>query len=126
MVFYRDMRNQNWLFPPSVLELIPENHICFLVDEVIESMDFSEIEEKYQGPGHPAYHPKMMLKLLVMGAIDGVRSSRIARMARENVVYMFLAGMLKPDFRTISDFRKNNADLISQVFKRVVDQGMPD
>ena len=86
-------------------------------------MDFSEIEEKYQGPGHPAYHPKMMLKLLIMGAIDGVRLSRIARMARENVVYMFLAGNLKPDFRTISDFRKNNADLISQVFKRVVDQG---
>ena len=46
-----------------------------------------------------------------MGAIDGIRSSRIARMARENVVYMFLAGMLKPDFRTISDFRKNNADI---------------
>ena len=82
-----------------------------LVDEVIESMDFSEIEEKYQGLGHPAYHPKMMLKLLIMGAIDGIRSSRIARMARENVVYMFLAGNLKPDFRTISDFRKNNADL---------------
>jgi len=57
-----------------------------------------------------------------MGAIDGIRSSRkIARAARENVVYMFLAGMLKPDFRTISDFRKNNADLISQVFKRVVE-----
>lgn len=122
MVFYKDMRNQNWLFPPSVLDLIPENHICFLVDEVIESMDFSEIEKKYQGPGHPAYHPKIMLKLLIMGAIDGIRSSRrIARMARENVVYMFLAGNLKPDFRTISDFRKNNADLISQVFKRVVD-----
>ncbi|MBO8182859.1 MAG: transposase [Archaeoglobus sp.] len=57
-----------------------------------------------------------------MGTIDGLRSSRrIARAARENVVYMFLAGMLKPDFRTISDFRKNNADLISQVFKRVVE-----
>jgi len=122
MVFYKDMRNQNWLFPPSILDLIPENHICFLVDEVIESMDFSEIEERYEGPGHPAYHPKIMLKLLIMGAIDGIRSSRrLARLARENVVYMFLAGNLKPDFRTISDFRKNNADLISQVFKRVVD-----
>jgi len=48
-----------------------------------------------------------MLKLLIMGAIDGIRPSRkIARMARENVVYMFLAVMLKPDFRTISDFQK--------------------
>jgi len=61
-------------------------------------MDFSEIEEKYQGPGHPAYHPKIMLKLLIMGAIDGIRSSRkLARAARENVVYMFLAGNLKPE-----------------------------
>jgi len=121
MAFYEDMRNQ-WLFPPNILDLIPEKHICFLVDEVVKSINYKEIEKKYQGPGHPAYHPKIMLKILIMGAIDGIRSSRkIARMARENVVYMFLAGMLKPDFRTISDFRKNNADLISEVFKKVVE-----
>ena len=97
MAFYKDMRNQ-WLFPPNILDLIPENHICFLVDEIVESMNYKEIEKRYQGPGHPAYHPKIMLKLLIMGAIDGIRSSRkLARAARENVIYMYLARMLKPD-----------------------------
>jgi len=115
MVFYKDMRNQNWLFPPNILDLIPENHICFFVDEVVESIDYREIEERYEGAGHPAYHPKIMLKLLIMGTIDGLRSSRkIARAAKENVVYMYLAGNLKPDFRTISDF-KNNPEVVSEV-----------
>jgi len=51
MVFYKDMRGQNWLFPLSILDLIPENHICFLVDEVVESMDFSDIEKEVRRPG---------------------------------------------------------------------------
>jgi transposase len=54
--------------------LIPENHTCFLVDEVVESIDYREIEKRYEGSGHPAYHPKIMLKLLIKGTIDGLRS----------------------------------------------------
>ncbi|MDY6966593.1 MAG: IS5/IS1182 family transposase, partial [Halobacteriota archaeon] len=76
MAFINRFRNQNWLFPPSVSDLIDEDHICRLVDEVIEGMDFTEIEERYDGPGSPAYHPKVMMKLLVQGVIDGILSSR--------------------------------------------------
>lgn len=68
-------------------------------------MDLTDIEKRYEGAGHPAYHPKIILKLLILGQIDGIRSSRnIAKNARENVVYMYLAGLLQPDFRTITDF----------------------
>ncbi|WP_256999982.1 transposase [Candidatus Methanoperedens nitratireducens] len=53
--------------------------------------------------------------------MDGIRSSRkIAKNARENVVYMYLAGLLQPDFRTIGDFRKNNLELIKSSFQEVV------
>ncbi len=56
-----------------------------------------------------------------MSSIDGVRSSRrIAKLTRENVVYMYLAGLLKPDFRTISDFRKDHSGMIGMAFREVV------
>ena len=56
-----------------------------------------------------------------MGVMDRVRSSRrLARNARENFLYMYLAEKLNPDFRTISDFRKNNPELVKEVFKHTV------
>lgn len=92
-----------------------------MVESFIESLDFSVFEIKYGGAGHPGYHPRILLKLLLMGMLDRMRSSRkLARNTRENVVYMYLAEKLTPDFRTISDFRKNNPDLIKNVFKHTV------
>lgn len=121
MVFIKSFKNQTWLFPPSIEELIPEDHVGYLVEDLIESLDFSVFVVKYDGAGHPAYHPRILLKLLLMGMLDRIRSSRkLARNARENVVYMYLAEKLTPDFRTLSDFRKNNPDLIKNVFKHTV------
>lgn len=121
MTFYKDLKDQQLLLPPNIRDLIPKNHICHLVDKIIQNMDLTEIEKNYEGAGHPAYHPKIILKLLILGQVDGIRSSRIiAKNARENVVYMYLAGLLQPDFRTISDFRKNNLELVKSSFQEVV------
>jgi transposase len=76
MAFIRRLRNQNWLFPPTIADLIEEDHICRLVNDVVECIDFKRIKEKYDGPGSPAYHLKVMMKLLIQGTIDGIRSSR--------------------------------------------------
>ncbi len=65
MAFIKRLRNQNWLFPPTIADLIEEEHICRLVDAVVESIDFESIEGRYDGPGSPAYHPKVMMKLLI-------------------------------------------------------------
>jgi transposase len=121
MVYIRSFKKQSWLFPPIIEDLIPEDHICFLVENLIESLDFSSFDIRYDGPGHPAYHPRILLKILVMGILDKIRSSRkLSRNARENIVYMYLAEKLTPDFRTISDFRKNNPVLIKEIFKHTV------
>lgn len=121
MVYIHSFKEQSWLLPPSIEDLIPEDHICILVESLIESLDFSSFDIRYDGPGHPAYHPRIILKLLVMGVLDKIRSSRkLSRNARENIVYMYLAEKLTPDFRTISDFRKNNPDLVKEVFKHTV------
>lgn len=121
MAFYKDLKDQQLLLPLNIRDMIPENHICFLVNEIVQKMDITEFEKKYEGAGHPAYYPKIILKLLILGMIEGIRSSRkIAKNARENVVYMYLAGLLKPDFRTISDFRKNNLNLVKLSFQETV------
>ena len=121
-MFYKDGKKQNWLLPPNIKDIIDEDHICHIVDTVIDSMDFSEIEKKQEGPGHPGYHPKIILKIIIMGMIDSIRTSRkLKKNAKENVVYMYLAGKSKPDFRTISDFRKNNPELVESCFKAVVE-----
>ncbi len=105
MAFIKSFKNQTWLFPPNIEELIPEDHVCYLVANLIDSLDYSTFEIKYSGAGHPTYHPRIIIKILVMGVLDRVRSSRrLARNARENVVYMYLAEKITPNFRTISDF----------------------
>jgi transposase len=101
--------------------MIPEDHICYLVESIVESLDYTTFDMKYSGAGHPAYHPRILLKILIMGVLDRVRSSRrLAKNARENVVYIYLSEKLTPDFRTISDFRKDNSDIVKEAFRHTV------
>ena len=121
MVFIESSKNQFWTLPPDIRDLIPSDHICYLVEAFVDTMDFSEFEIRYDGPGHPSYHPCILCKILIQSMLDRVRSSRVmARNVRENIVYMYLAENLQSDFRTISDFRKENGKLITEIFKNTV------
>ena len=55
MAYKTSFKNQNWILPPMIKEMIPENHICFFIEEFVESLDFSEFEMVYEGAGAPAY-----------------------------------------------------------------------
>jgi transposase len=121
MAYIQSHKDLAWLLPPSIEDLIPEDHICYLVESLVDNLDYRSFDIQYSGAGHPAYHPRVLLKLLVIGVLDRVRSSRrLARNARENVVYIYLSEKLTPDFRTISDFRKDNPSLVKEVFKHTV------
>ncbi len=121
MVYIKSFKGQNWLLPLNIQDMIPADHICFLVEESIDNMDFSDFDEKVEGAGHPAYHPRILLKVLMQGMLDKVRSSRkLERACKENVVYLFLSERLNPNFRTISDFRKANPELVDSTFKETV------
>ena len=100
-------QHQAFLIPPSAEELIPSDHLVRLVSEVIDDMGIELFLRKYQvGGGASRYHPVMMTKLFVYGYMTKVCSSRmLAKAARENVMFMWLAGNQKPDFRTLNDFR---------------------
>lgn len=122
MAYITSYKNQNWLIPQSIRDMIPKDHICFLVEEFVESLDFSKFDMIYDGAGHPAYHPRIILKILIQGMLGRVRSSRkLASACRENFIFMYLAEKVSPDFRTISRFRKDNAGFVKDAFKKTVE-----
>ena len=103
--------DQAWLLPPSVRELVPADDPAHLVRDLIrQELDLSEILGTYgEERGFPPYHPTMMTALLLYGYAQGVYSSRrIARACERRVDFMAVTAMQKPDFRTISDFRKRH------------------
>lgn len=114
-------QNQIMLLPPSLEEKISEKHISRMINDVVTQLDIKEIEESYSEVGCRAYHPRMLLKILLYGYSIGVRSSRkIAGKLREDLVFMWLSGMQEPDFRTISDFRKEKLLEIKGIFQQVL------
>ena len=122
MAYITSNKNQNWLLPLAIKDMIPKDHICFLVEDFVESLDFSNFDMIYDGAGHPAYHPRIIMKILIQGMLCKVRSSRkIARATRENFVFMYLAEKVNPDFRTINRFRKENPKFVKGAFKKTVE-----
>lgn len=118
-----DNRKQNLLLPPSLDELVPENHMVRVVDAVIDRLDISDILSTYRGGGNNAFNPKMMLKVLVFAYLSNVYSSRrIEDLLRRDIYFMWLAGMKRPDFRTINYYRgKRLKDGFDAVFTQVVE-----
>jgi transposase len=116
------LQDQGWLFPPSLGEMIPEDHICRLVNDVIEGMNLEPILNTYDGGGSSTYHPRMLLKALVYGYVDKRYSSRdIEKAIRENVCYMWLCGMQTPDHNTLNRFRNSKLkQTVKDVFTHVL------
>ena len=117
-----DNRKQNLLLPPSLDELVPENHMVRVVDAVIDRLDISDILSTYRGGGNSAFNPKMMLKVLVFAYLSNVYSSRrIEELLKRDIYFMWLAGMKRPDFRTINYYRgKRLKEGFDAVFTQVV------
>ena len=95
-----------------------------LVDAFVDSLDLEGLGFRPPAAeGRPAYDPRSMLKLYVWGYRKGIRSSRkLAASCRENVEAMWLVSGVRPDFRTISDFRKDNAEALRKVFSALVER----
>lgn len=111
--FYRERAEPKFIF-----DYLPKEHPVFVYADILWRMDTSEIEAKYSPIGQNAYHPKMMMGLLVYSYSQGVFSSReMASKCRIDIGFMYMSWMLQPDHRTISDFRKNNLEAFKKFFK---------
>lgn len=112
---------QGNLIPSYLEEWIPENHLVYLVNDIVDQLNLSSITEKYSRRGEEAYHPALMLKILFYGYATGIFTSRKLHEALiENIPFRWLSGGLRPDFRTISDFRKDHLADLPKYFVRIV------
>ena len=114
-------RKQAMLFPQSIDEYILPDAPVRAYDAFVEALDFDKlgIQIEPSKVGCPQYDPKTMLKLLVYGYSYGVRSSRkLEREVNYNLSFIWLVGGLKPDHKTISEFRRNNKASLSNVLKQ--------
>ncbi len=114
-------RNQQYLLPPSVDEWLPEGHLARFIVEVIDQLDLSKLTRRYSGSGSAAYHPAMMLALLVYGYASGTFSSRkIERATYDSVAFRFIAANLHPDHDTLAHFRKTFLVELEDLFVQVL------
>jgi len=114
-------RNQPYLLPPSVDEWLPEGHLARFVVEVIDQLDLSKLTGRYSGSGSAAYHPSMMLALLVYGYASGTFSSRkIERATYDSVAFRFIAANHHPDHDTLAHFRKTFLVELEDLFVQVL------
>jgi len=128
-------RDQQYLLPPSVDEWLPEGDLAYFLIEVVDQLDLQGILRHYEvavdpktgcerpkaASGQPAFHPKMMTALLLYAYANGTPSSRrIARLCERDVGYRVVAANQRPDFRTLSDFRRIHLKALSGLFVQVL------
>ena len=120
------------LIPMALEEMVGEDHLVRQVDEIINQIDTSVLDEQYQGGGTSAYHPVMLLKVILYAYSQQIFSSRrIAKALRENIHFMWLSRMNQPDFRTVNRFRsvilrETIEELFTQLVEELLELGLVD
>jgi transposase len=118
------VREQITLFPEALEDYIKDdNPICFL-DAYVDQLDMSTIRFQYatvKETGRPPYNPKDILKLYLYGYLNRIRSSRLLEQeTKRNLEVFWLLKRLSPDHKTISNFRKENAHALREIFKQFI------
>ncbi|GIQ68567.1 IS1182 family transposase [Xylanibacillus composti] len=108
--------------PMDLEEDIPPNHLVRVVNVAVNQLDDAIFDAAYPGGGRDSYHPKMLTKVLIYAYTQHIYSSRqIAKAVRENIMFMWIAGRQRPDFRTINRFRSERMkDILESVFTAVL------
>ncbi|MFH1935662.1 MAG: IS1182 family transposase [Pseudomonadota bacterium] len=113
--------NQRALFASNVFDLLPEDHTCFVYEDIFQQLDTSSVEEQFSVRGQNAYHPRLITGILIYAYSQGVFSSReIEKKCHEDIGFMFISHCNCPNFRVLSDFRKDNYKFFKECFKQSV------
>ena len=119
--FVPQTRDTDFLLPPSVQEWLPEQHLARYIVEVVDSLDLSRLEQAYNNRGKQAYHPGMLLSLLIYGYATGSYSSRkIERATYDSLAFRFIACNHHPDHDTLASFRRRFVKEFEAVFVQVL------
>jgi transposase len=122
VVFKEYDPDQLTFLPYKLEELVPQGHPVRIVSKVVDQVDVKPINRKYKGGGASSFHPRLMLKLLIYGYLTNTYSSRkLEEQAQQNVHFMWLLGMKKPDHNTINRFRSEKlSGVLKQFFSQIV------
>ena len=119
--------DQLFLMPPSLQEWVGEGCLARFVSDVVDELDTNgKLAGFYAGYredgwGHPGYHPRLLVKVLLYGYCCGVTSSRrIARALENDIAFRYLSANQQPDFRTVSEFRKEHLAALEGLFVQVL------
>jgi len=116
--------DQQILLPQDMREWLPDNHLAHFILDLVDELDLDAIMSVYRAKtnrGRAAYHPKMMVSLLIYAYCMGKPSSRKnERATYEDVAYRVIAGDQHPDHDTISDFRQQHLQALSGLFVQVL------
>jgi len=114
-------RDTAYLLPPSVEEWLPKDHLARFVVDIVDQLDLSALTRQYRGTGSAAYHPAVMLGLLVYGYATGVYSSRrIEAATYESIAFRYIAANTQPDHDSLCTFRKRFLKEIEALFVQVL------
>jgi len=118
-------RKQQMFFPPSIDEYVSEDNPVRAIEDYVELLNMVELgftkAALNSSDGQPAYHPKLLLKVYIYGYLNKIRTSRrLEAEIKRNVEMMWLCAGLKPSYKTIADFRKENSKALKKVFREFV------
>src|SRR5689334_8247479 len=112
-------RTQGTLFPVTLEELIPADHVCRVIDAFVGRQDMDKlgfVRAEAAETGRPGYDPRDLLRLYLYGYLHQIRSSRrLEAECRRNIEVMWLLGRLVPDHKSIAEFRRMNGAAITEV-----------
>lgn len=123
MSFKSSSPNQSFLLPPNYGDFLGESHEAVVLNEFMKEVDTSGLKHSYRNQygGRAAYHPEMILTVLIYAYMNGIFSSRkIAKSLRQDLAFMYLAGNETPDFRTLARFRKDKGRYMEGILAEVV------
>ncbi|NOD64913.1 MULTISPECIES: IS1182 family transposase [Ruegeria] len=116
-------RHQAMLLPECLDDYVDEDSAVRAIDAFIDMLSLADLgfQTSPAATGRPGYHPGLMLRVYLYGYLNQIQSSRrLERECGRNLELIWLTGRLKPDFKTIADFRKDNGPAIRKVCQQFV------
>src|ERR1700678_846589 len=118
-----EARGQGTMFPVTLEELIPGDHVCRVIEAFVEGMEMGALRferDEAAETGRPGYDPRDLLKLYLYGYLQQVRSSRrLEAESKRNVELMWLLGRLYPDHKSIAEFRRMHREGVTRAGARL-------
>jgi len=114
-------RDTPYIFPPSVQDYLPDDHLARFVVDIVDQLDLSHLSAVYTGRGSKPFHPAMLVALLFYGYATGVFSSRkLEKASYDSIAFRYICANTNPDHDTIASFRKRFLKELGALFVEIL------